>query len=336
MSTPDEVLGNLSAASIFNLNGVVAVVTGGGTGIGLMISTALMSNGAKVYIVGPDQKNLDSIASAYNDANHGRGKGRLIGIRGDIRLKDEAKRLAKEIKEREGHITILFNNAGIFEGGLTFPPAVSAPNTSASPASKETSADLFAERYLAITQENFNNTFATNTIGPYWMSAAFLPLLEAWKSTPGGAKFAPQIVMISSMNGWTKDLSTAGFGIPYAMSKSAIGHFTSSLAHELLPLGIRVNGIAPGFFITELTAPGTMDTAGVSHLELKETGMIPPERLPPFDIPCRQAPDTGVSLIGGTNRDMGSLALFLTANWYVNGETVLIDGGILLKHPSSY
>lgn len=31
---------------------------------------------------------------------------------------------------------------------------------------------------------------------------------------------------------------------------------------------------------------------------------------------------------GGTNRDVGSLALFLVANWYVNGETVLIDGGV--------
>lgn len=134
--------------------------------------------------------------------------------------------------------------------------------------------------------------------------------------------------MTSSMNGWTKDLSTAGLSVPYAMSKSAIGHFTSSLAHDLLPLGIRVNGIAPGLFITEMTAPGTIDSAGISHLESKETGLIPLDKMPLFEIPCRQARNTGVPLLGGTNRDMGSLALFLTANWYVNGETVLIDGGV--------
>lgn len=211
---------------------------------------------------------------------------------------------------------------------MSLPPAEAAPNTSVDPSNKPTSAAVFSERYLTTTQEHFNNTFAVNAVGPYWLSASFLPLLEAWKSTPGGSKFAPQIVMTSSMNGWTKDLSTAGLSVPYAMSKSAIGHFTSSLAHDLLPLGIRVNGIAPGLFITEMTAPGTIDSAGISHLESKETGLIPLDKMPLFEIPCRQARNTGVPLLGGTNRDMGSLALFLTANWYVNGETVLIDGGV--------
>ncbi len=54
--------------------------------------------------------------------------------------------------------------------------------------------------------------------------------------------------MTSSMNGWTKDPATAGFSFPYLYSKSAIGHATSTLAHELLPLGVRVNGIAPGMY----------------------------------------------------------------------------------------
>ena len=38
------------------------------------------------------------------------------------------------------------------------------------------------------------------------MTFAFLPLLEKWKESPGAARFAPQIVMTSSMNGWTKVL----------------------------------------------------------------------------------------------------------------------------------
>ena len=87
-----------------------------------------------------------------------------------------------------------------------------------------------------------------NAVGPYWLTFAFLPLLEKWKKSPGGAKFVPQIIMTSSMNGWTKDPATSGNTFPYMYSKSAIGHATSSLAHELLPLGIRVNGIAPGLF----------------------------------------------------------------------------------------
>ena len=69
-----------------------------------------------------------------------------------------------------------------------------------------------------------------------------------------------------------------------------------------------------------MTAPGTADATGTSHL--------PEGKIPKFEIPVRQAPGTGVPLLGGTNRDMGSLALFLVANWFVNGETVLIDGGV--------
>jgi len=52
-------LAEYQAANAFDLTDVIAVVTGGGTGIGLMISTTLMANGAKVYIVGPKQDELD-------------------------------------------------------------------------------------------------------------------------------------------------------------------------------------------------------------------------------------------------------------------------------------
>ncbi|KAJ6462509.1 hypothetical protein C8R45DRAFT_1178184 [Mycena sanguinolenta] len=96
-------------------------------------------------------------------------------------------------------------------------------------------------------------------------------------------------------------------------SKSALGHATASLAQELLPLGIRVNGVAPGLFALS-------DSDGVS--------ILPADVKRAFEVPT----ESGV----GSARDVGSLALFLVANLFVNGETVLIDGGTLLKHPSSY
>jgi NAD(P)-dependent dehydrogenase (short-subunit alcohol dehydrogenase family) len=115
----------------------------------------------------------------------------------------------------------------------------------------ETTAEAFKASYFdGIGEEDFNKMYHTNAVGPYWMTFAFLPLLERWKQSGfaglGGKMFAPQVVMTSSMNGWTKDPATAGKSFPYAFSKSSIGHATSTLAHELLPLGIRVNGIAPG------------------------------------------------------------------------------------------
>jgi hypothetical protein len=83
---------------------------------------------------------------------------------------------------------------------------------------------------------------------------------------------------------------------------------------------------------------------------LDETGSIPKEKIvgKPYTFEVPTVPT------GGTREDMGSLALFLVVNHFVNGETVLIDGGVriellfimrvltrsplktLLKHPSSY
>ena len=102
-------------------------------------------------------------------------------------------------------------------------------------------------------------------------------------------------------------------------SKSAIGHATASLAHELLPLGVRVNGISPGFFVTDMSAPGTMNELGQSRM----AHAMPYD----FQIPVSRPPAPGQPP-AGTSKDMGALVLFLVANWFVDGETVLIDGGV--------
>ena len=119
-----------------------------------------------------------------------------------------------------------------------------------------------------------------------------------------------------------QDPATGGYSFPYLFSKSALGHATASLAHELLPLGIRVNGIAPGFFVTEMTAQGTADAAGISRLREKQTTA--------FDVPVSRPVEPGVQR-AGTNKDMGALVLFLVANWFVDGETVLIDSGVSIS-----
>ncbi|KAJ7087659.1 NAD-P-binding protein [Mycena belliarum] len=302
----DKILESLTAKTLFDLRGVVAVVTGGGTGIGMMISSTLVANGATVYIIGPAQGDLDKLAASlfHNAQLHNVSTwGRMYGLQGDIRLKSEAMRLAAEVGKREKSITVLFNNAGINHSHYERPPATA------------TAADYVAACFDGVSEGDFTDTITTNAVGPYWLTFAFLPLLERWKAH--GTKFAPQVIMTSSMNGWTKDPATCGFSFPYLFSKSALGHATAALAHELLPLGVRVNGIAPGLFPTQMTTHSS-DSLGRSTL--------PPDYTPGFEVP------TGV----GTPRDMGTLALFLVANWYVNGETVLIDGGTLLKHPSSY
>ena len=205
----------------------------------------------------------------------------------------------------------------------------------------ELNPDFVKAYYDDVPEHTFDDVINVNSVGPYWLTFAFLPLLEKWKEHGygnGARKFAPQIIMTSSMNGWTKDPATSGFSFPYLFSKAAIGQATSTLAHELLPLGIRVNGIAPGkskrhsrerdtdtayagLFVTEMSKPGLMDEIGFSHSDKHSHNFV---------IPSQQLPPSlgGPTNVGGSHRDMGSLALFLVANFFVNGETVLIDGGV--------
>ena len=68
-----------------------------------------------------------------------------------------------------------------------------------------TTAEAFRAAYFdAVSEDDFDRTFRTNAVGAYWLTFAFLPLLEKWKSVPGPARFAPQVIMTTSMNGWTK------------------------------------------------------------------------------------------------------------------------------------
>src|SRR5690606_35872126 len=96
----------------------------------------------------------------------------------------------------------------------------------------------------------------------------------------------------------------------YNASKAAAVHLTRMLASEVAAAGlkIRVNGIAPGVFPSEMTA-GESDEAQKSQLDKKKyEGKIPAER-------------------PGKDEDMASAMLFAAGNQYLNGETITVDGG---------
>lgn len=99
----------LKASNLFDVSHVTAVVTGGGTGIGLMISQALVNNGAKVYITGRRKEVLESTVKQHNT-----GPGSLHALPGDVSVKQDVLRLVKELEQKEPNgIQLLVNNAGI-------------------------------------------------------------------------------------------------------------------------------------------------------------------------------------------------------------------------------
>lgn len=97
------------ASRLFDVSHVTALVTGGATGIGLMITQALVANGAKVYIAGRREEVLAKTVEMY-----GKGPGSLESLTGDVSSKEGCLRLAKEMQEKEPQgIQLLVNNAGV-------------------------------------------------------------------------------------------------------------------------------------------------------------------------------------------------------------------------------
>jgi NAD(P)-dependent dehydrogenase (short-subunit alcohol dehydrogenase family) len=240
---------DLQASKLFDVSHVVAVVTGGGTGIGLMIAQALQSNGAKVYITGRREEALDAVVKQYS-----KGPGSIHALPGDITKKDECIRLAEEMGKKESNgVHLLVNNAGIARDDHTKFSANGQPDMK--------SAEAISKHLLKSEVSDWQDTFETNITAQFFMSAAFLPLLAKGRNvTPG---YTSSIVNITSISGLMKGSSSGQFA--YATSKAGFVHLTRMLATTLAETGIRVNQIAPGVFPSEMTT-GESDETQKSEL----------------------------------------------------------------------
>ena len=90
------------------LSGKVAIVTGGGRGIGAATALALASEGAKVAVVARSADEIDAIANECNQAG-----GEAIAIVADVAKKDQVAAMAANVYETFGRVDILVNNAGV-------------------------------------------------------------------------------------------------------------------------------------------------------------------------------------------------------------------------------
>src|SRR3954465_6348379 len=97
------------AESLFSLVGKTAVVTGGATGIGRVITETLVRAGADVIIASRKREACEQWAASLNAAG---GRGSALGIAGDISSEDGVLALAEEVSRRFPRLSILVNNAG--------------------------------------------------------------------------------------------------------------------------------------------------------------------------------------------------------------------------------
>ena len=122
------------------LEGKVAVITGGNSGIGLATAQRFVSEGAYVFITGRRQSEVDAAVKQI-------GKD-VTGVQGDVSKLADLDRLYADVKRQKGHVNILFANAGLGE----FAPLE------------------------AITESHFDKAFSVSVKGLLFMVQKALPL----------------------------------------------------------------------------------------------------------------------------------------------------------------
>lgn len=245
----------------FDLSGKVALVTGGGSGLGFAIAQGLARAGARLALNG---RNVDKLAAAA--AALAREGIEAQPAPFDVTDPEAVANGIAAVERTLGPLDILVNNAAV---------------------NQRKPLETFAP-------DEWRSLMAANLDGPFLVTRAVLPSLKARRRG--------KIINICSL---ASDIGRPDI-VPYAASKGGLKMLTRALAVELAPHNVQVNGIAPGFFRTE------MNTALVSDAEFSAwvTRRTPAGRW-------------------GEPPEVAGAAVFLASSAadYVTGHLLYVDGG---------
>ena len=258
----------MGVLSKFGLTDRVAVVTGGGQGIGKGIALAFAEAGAHLVVADMRAETVQAAAAELHD----QGKRALVTVT-DVRDSAQVAEMVQRAMGEFGRIDILVNNA----------------------------AGNFRAPFLEITEKGWDAVVRATLKSVFLVTSAVTKVMVE----QGGGN----IVSIASVDGLRAALGFA----PYGAAKAGVISLTKTLALELAPYNIRVNCIAPG----------GVDTPGTAQWRTPE-------------VIERMRSDVPLGRLGQTE-DIACAALFLAsdASSYMTGETVLVDGGAILKTASS-
>jgi len=270
---------------MLDLTNRIAVITGGGGVLGKEMAISLARNGAKVALLGRTQQTLDVVADELKDQGFA-----AIGISCNV-VKKESLINAKDRIEREwGTCDILVNNAGgNHPGGTTSEEYIFESQLS----------DDSVKSFFDLEVEGLDYTFDLNLMGTVLTSQVF------GKGMIG--KENATIINISSMSGYLPLTQIPA----YSAAKAAVSNFTQWLAVYFSKVGIRVNAIAPGFFVTNQNL----------RLLTKEDGS-------PTKRGARILSQTPMNRFGKPE-DLTTTLLYLcdSDSGFVTGAIIPVDGG---------
>jgi NAD(P)-dependent dehydrogenase (short-subunit alcohol dehydrogenase family) len=204
-----------STSALFSIEGKTALVTGGSSGLGLIMAKGLLCNGARVVIASRNQEKCDAALSELSNF------GECWAVAADITSSEDRDRLLQFTESKLGELSVLINNAGANWGAKL-------------------------EEY---PDEGFEKVINTNLSAVFSLTRDATPLLAKSASAENPAR----IINIGSMDGIHVPIVQRVPTFAYSASKAALHHLTRSLAVDLAPRHITVNAIAPGFFESKMT-----------------------------------------------------------------------------------
>ena len=248
-----------------------AVVTGGESGIGKACAEALGRVGARVALTfHTDQAAADAVVARIVAAGS-----QALAVQCDVGQEAQVEALFAAAEQAFGPVTLLVNSAGLNMSGI-----------------------FIKDMDLA----QFDRVIRADLYGPFLTCRRFVRGLDKVGTSP---PLKGRIVNISSIH----ERAPRPGGVEYDSAKGGLAQLTATLALELAPRGIAVNGVAPGMILTP------MNQSALDHpdeLTRKEAA-----------IPWGRA---------GTPDEVADCALYLLSARadYVTGTTITIDGALSL------
>jgi hypothetical protein len=272
-----------------NTEGKVAVITGAGGTLCSEMALDLAQKGYKVALLG---RSLDKLKIVEKQIR--KNGGVALSISADVSIESSVKSAADLIGKELGNCSVLINGAG----GNQMDALTNIPEFD--PRELENDAEI--KGFFNLKMDVFQSVINVNTMGTVIPSFIF----GRDMAIEGGGV----MINIASMNSY-RPLSKVG---AYGMAKAGIANFTQWLATYLAPANIRVNAIAPGFFLNDRSRKIMFNEDGTQT-------------------------DRAISILGHTpmKRFGEASELIGCLNWlidekaaaFVTGTVIPIDGGFL-------
>lgn len=256
-----------------NPNNQTVIVTGASSGIGQGIAVAFGQQGANVVVnYHSDEYGANATLKQIIDSG---GNGFIYSA--DVGKENEVNAMFEQAVHEYGSLDVLINNAGIQKDS----------------------------DFSSMTLDQWNKVINTNLTGQFLCAREAIQAFTSKKIDSSDGPAIGNIIFISSVH----DIIPWAGHVNYASSKGGILMLMKSLALEVAPKKIRVNGISPGAIATDINKDVWKDE--VKKKELME--LIPYKRI-------------------GVPEDIAKVAVWLASHEsdYITGTTIYVDGGMTL------